>query len=82
MPADIIEELKKLQDFVHPFSFSEVKELIEAEFDDELENIYKEFDIEPLAAASISQFHRAMLFSGKQVAVKVQRPFIGVSQSF
>lgn len=76
LPADIIEELKKLQDLVHPFPFSEVKELIEAEFNDELENIYKEFDIEPLAAASISQVHRAMLFSGKQVAVKVQRPGI------
>ncbi len=76
LPLDITEELKKLQDSVHPFPFSEVKALIETEFKDKLENIYKEFDEEPVAAASISQVHRAKLFSGKQIAVKVQRPGI------
>lgn len=73
---DIIEELKKLQNSVPPFSFSQVKELIENEFEDKLENIYKEFDEKPVAAASISQVHRARLSSGKLVAVKVQRPGI------
>lgn len=77
LPAGIIEELKKLQDSVQPFPFSEVKALIQAEFNDDLDNIYQEFDEEPLAAASVSQVHRARLFSGKQVAVKVQRPDIG-----
>ncbi|RJE46687.1 2-octaprenylphenol hydroxylase [Dehalobacter sp. MCB1] len=76
LPADITEELKKLQDSVQPFPFSRVKALIEAEFDDNLENIYKEFDEQPVASASISQVHRARLVSGKQVAVKVQRPDI------
>jgi len=76
LPADITEELKKLQDSVRPFPFSGVKALIEAEFEDTLENIYKEFDEEPVASASISQVHRARLVSGKQVAVKVQRPDI------
>lgn len=76
LPADITDELKTLQDSVRPFPFSEVKALIETEFEDKLENIYKEFDEEPVAAASISQVHRAKLFSGKQVAVKVQRPEI------
>lgn len=76
LPADLTEELKKLQDSVQPFPFSEVKALIETEFNDHLDHIYKEFDEEPLAAASISQVHRARLFSGQQVAVKVQRPDI------
>ncbi|MFA5383235.1 MAG: AarF/UbiB family protein [Eubacteriales bacterium] len=76
LPADIIEELKKLQDSVRPFSFTEVKTLIETEFNDTLGNIFKEFDEVPVAAASISQVHRARLISGKQVAVKVQRPEI------
>jgi len=76
LPADIIEELKKLQDSVQPFPFSEVKTLIETEFNDALGNIFKEFDEVPVAAASISQVHRARLISGKQVAVKVQRPEI------
>jgi ubiquinone biosynthesis protein len=76
LPPDITEELKKLQDSVQPFPFSDVKVLIEAEFNNSLENIYKEFDEEPLAAASISQVHHAVLFSGEQAAVKVQRPGI------
>jgi len=76
LPADIIEELKKLQDSVQPFPFSEVRTLIETEFQDTLGNIFKEFDEVPVAAASISQVHRARLISGKQVAVKVQRPEI------
>lgn len=75
-PPDIVEELKKLQDSVPPFSFSEVRAVIEDEFEDTLENIYKEFDEKPVAAASISQVHRAKLSSGKPVAVKVQRPEI------
>ncbi len=75
-PSDIAEELKKLQDFVRPFPFAEVREVIESEFDDKLENIYKEFDEKPFAAASLSQVHHARLNSGKEAAVKVQRPGI------
>jgi len=75
-PSDVVEELKKLQDSVPPFSFSEVRSVIEDEFEEKLENIYKEFDEKPVAAASISQVHRARLNSGKPVAVKVQRPGI------
>jgi ubiquinone biosynthesis protein len=75
-PADIIEELGKLQDSVPPFSFSEVKALIESELNDKLENIYAEFSQSPIAAASVAQVHLASLLFGKQVAVKVQRPEI------
>lgn len=76
LPADVIEELKKLQSSVKPFPFSLVKECIETEFEDCLDRIYPEFEEEPVASASISQVHRATLATGKQVAVKVQRPGI------
>jgi ubiquinone biosynthesis protein len=60
---------------VPPISFSEVRTVIENEFEDTLVNIYKEFEEKPVAAASyprcIEQAH-----SGKLVAVKVQRPGI------
>lgn len=76
LPPDITDELKLLQDSVAPFPFSEVRMMIENEFEDTLENIYMEFSEEPIAAASISQVHCAKLISGKRVAVKIQRPDI------
>ena len=76
LPHDIIHELEKLQDAVAPFPMTEVREVIEFELGDKLENIFKEFKEEPIAAASIGQVHRAKLLSGKDVVVKVQRPNI------
>lgn len=76
VPHDIVKELKKLQSSVQPISFDEVKTVIESEFEDPLENIFKELTQEPIASASISQVHRAVLNNGGKVAVKVQRPGI------
>jgi ubiquinone biosynthesis protein len=76
LPRDIIHELEKLQDAVAPFHINEVREVIEFELGDKLENIFREFKEEPIAAASIGQVHRAKLLAGKEVVVKVQRPNI------
>jgi ubiquinone biosynthesis protein len=70
LPHDIIYELEKLQDEVAPFPMTEVREVIEHELGDTLENIFKEFHEYPIAAASIGQVHRAKLLSGKDVVVK------------
>ncbi len=77
IPADIIAELKKLQDEVPPISFEEIKKAIEASLGAPLETIYKRFDEKPLATASIGQVHRALLATPEgdvEVVVKVQRP--------
>lgn len=76
IPEEVVRELEKLQDQVSPFSFEEVRDIIEKELDDELERIFSDFERQPFAAASIGQVHRAVLHSGEQVAVKVQRPNI------
>jgi len=76
VPRDIVEELKKLQNSVKPFSFDEVRTVIESEIEGDLNIIYKEFSKEPIASASISQVHYAVLNNGEKVAVKVQRPGI------
>ncbi|WP_270584555.1 ABC1 kinase family protein [Bacillus smithii] len=76
IPEEIIRELEKLQDHVPPFSFQEVREIVQNELGEEIENIFLHFEDVPLAAASIGQVHRATLHNEEQVAVKIQRPNI------
>jgi ubiquinone biosynthesis protein len=76
LPEEIICELEQLQDRVPPFSFQDVREIIQEELGDELENLFHHFEDTPLAAASIGQVHQAILRSGEKVAVKIQRPNI------
>jgi ubiquinone biosynthesis protein len=76
VPADVAKELAKLQDEVPPFSFSEVKALVEAEFGLPSEAVFDELEEQPLASASIGQVHRARLKDGEVAAVKFQRPGI------
>ncbi len=76
LPADFIEEFKKLQDDVPSFPFEQVKEIIESEFGEDMDKVFSKIDKKPIAAASISQVHFGELFSGQKVAIKVQRPNI------
>jgi ubiquinone biosynthesis protein len=74
VPPDIVFELRHLQDAVTPFRYEEVERVIREELDLSVEQLFLEFDREPVAAASIGQVHRATLPNGKRVVVKVQRP--------
>jgi ubiquinone biosynthesis protein len=74
VPPDIIAELRGLQDDVRPVSFKAVRAVIEEELELSLEQLFVEFEEQPIAAASIGQVHRAVLPNGDRVAVKVQRP--------
>ena len=76
IPAEWEVELEKLQSDVPPFPGAQVREILQEELGAPPEQLYAAFDIEPLAAASTAQVHRATLFSGEQVVVKVQRPGI------
>jgi ubiquinone biosynthesis protein len=74
VPADIIAELRGLQDDVRPVPFAAARAVIEEELELDLEKLFVEFEEQPIAAASIGQVHRAVLPTGERVAVKVQRP--------
>ncbi len=79
IPADIIRELKKLQDSVPPVPFDELREHVEKELGAPVSEVYEEFDEAPLASASIGQVHRAKLRTNDgpvDVVVKIQRPKI------
>ena len=76
LPPRYIEELKKLQDRVPAIPFAEIQTVIEAELKQPLHEIFKEWNPEAIAAASIAQVHTARLFSGENVVIKVVRPGI------
>ncbi|MFN7413721.1 MAG: ABC1 kinase family protein [Dolichospermum sp.] len=74
LPLEYIEALGTLQDQVPAFSSQEAINMIESELGKPLQFIYKEFEFNPLAAASLGQVHKATLYSNEEVVVKVQRP--------
>jgi len=76
VPPEACAEFEKLQDTVPAFPFNQVREIVESELGRPLEVLFKEFDETPVASASVSQVHRAVLPDGTAAAVKVQRPGI------
>ena len=71
---DIAEELTKLRDNTPVTPFDEIKLVIEDELGKPLDEVYCEFDEEPIGSASIGQVYKAKLKDGEEVAVKVQKP--------
>ncbi len=74
LPLPFVKELGTLVDQVPPFPNDVAYSIIERELGKKIKEVYSEFDLEPVAAASLGQVYRARLFSGQEVAVKVQRP--------
>lgn len=76
-PAEYLEELAELQDSLPTFPDEEAFACIERELGFTLDSIYSTISPSPIAAASLGQVYKARLkYSGKLVAVKVQRPGI------
>lgn len=70
--VELAEEFQHLQANVPGDAPEKVRELIEKELGCPLEEVFVEFDEQPMASASIGQVHRAALKTGEAVAVKVQ----------
>ncbi len=79
-PAEYVAELSKLQDQVPAFTYQQTAAIVAADLGKPIDKLFSSFDPTPLAAASLGQVHRAMLYSGEEVVVKVQRP--GLKQLF
>ncbi|MCW8831916.1 MAG: ubiquinone biosynthesis regulatory protein kinase UbiB [Colwellia sp.] len=82
LPPDFADELALLQDQVTPFDGEAAKQLIISAMGEEaFEQHFSDFDLVPLASASIAQVHTATLIADenhhKNIVIKVLRPHIG-----
>jgi len=76
LPADLADELAKLQDRVPPFPVEEVLVTLQRVYGRPVDEVFLRFDRVPIASASVAQVHFAQLPNGTEVAVKVLRPGI------
>ena len=75
LPADLAAELARLQDRVPPFSGAAARAAVERALGRPVDELFRDFDPEPLASASVAQVHTARL-GDAEVIVKVLRPGI------
>ena len=76
LPADIADELAKLQDQVPPFAVEFVYAAIERAYERRVDEVFAHFEPVATASASVAQVHFARLHDGREVAVKILRPGI------
>jgi predicted unusual protein kinase regulating ubiquinone biosynthesis (AarF/ABC1/UbiB family) len=77
LPDAMTEQLAGLQSSAPPMSYELVEAVMRRELGVSPERLFRSFEREPFAAASIGQVHRARLRDGSDVAVKVQYPGVG-----
>src|SRR5256714_4764517 len=68
------DKLSALRTAAPPMAWKKVKQVLEEEWEDPVEELFEDFEEEAAAAASIGQVHRATLPDGRRVAVKIQYP--------
>src|SRR5678815_6119883 len=76
LPGPYLEALERLQDQIEPFPYEDVERIVSGELGVRISKAFADFDTTPLAAASLSQVHKAHMRDGREVVVKVQRPDI------
>ena len=76
IPADYCEALVKLRSKVAPMDIGTVHAQIQKYLGKPVSELFASFDSKPLGSASVGQVHKAQLFDGTIVAVKIRRPGI------
>ena len=79
IPPAITGPLSRLQDRLRPFAGEDAVHAVEASLGRCVAEVFSEFDLQPVASASIAQVHRARLLDGREVAVKIRRPGVEIT---
>ncbi len=74
IPEDISNELSLLQDQVPPFPGAQALQILEQAYEGSIDQHLVDFNLDPLASASVAQVHDARLLDGTEVIVKILRP--------
>lgn len=74
LPDEFAEVMSEAQYSVPPINKALMRTIIKKELGDYPENLFKDFEPDAIAAASIGQVHQARLRDGRKVAVKIQYP--------
>uniref|UniRef100_A0A8D2Q7X3 AarF domain containing kinase 5 n=1 Tax=Varanus komodoensis TaxID=61221 RepID=A0A8D2Q7X3_VARKO len=72
LPPEYVSTLRVLEDKALKRGYAEVDDLFLEDFNARADQLFREFNYQPIAAASLAQVHRARLQDGTAVAVKVQ----------
>jgi len=76
LPEEYVGTLKVLHSKAPEMPLEDIYHVVRQELGKEPEELFAEFDPKPLGSASLAQVHRAVLFSGEEVAVKVQHKYV------
>jgi predicted unusual protein kinase regulating ubiquinone biosynthesis (AarF/ABC1/UbiB family) len=79
LPPEVAEALATLRDAGHAMPAAQLRRVLRASWGRDWERRFAEFDLEPIAAASIGQVHAARAADGRELAIKIQYP--GVAES-
>ena len=75
-PEELVEEMSRCRDQVRPVPAADIERVLREELGRPIDEVFRSFCDEPIAAASIAQVHAATLLDGTEVVVKLQRPGI------
>lgn len=76
LPPPFFKHMSKLQDRAKATSYEKIKQVFKEDLGKDVDEVFLEFQKEPIASASLAQVHKAKLKDGTEVAVKIQKPNI------